>query len=205
MSGVDLLFQLFSLLLGLSIAELLAGLARSWRISTGATKTGVQVRIGWLVPLLGFLLLCDQTHFWVSAYGIRTLLTFNYWTLLIILAIIGGYYILSTFVFPDDPSDWPNFDDYYLATNRIVIGGMFAVNLATLVHLGVQILRGLDPSTLPFAHHWTSLTAVFLYFPGLIALWFVKSPRANTCLLLFMIMLLLIGALGQTLSSAAPA
>jgi hypothetical protein len=199
MTGTDLLFQLFSLLLGLSIAELLSGLGRSWRISAGATKVTTHVRIGWLVPLLGFLLLCDQTHFWVSAYGIRSQLAFNYWTLLVILAIIGGYYVLSTFVFPDDPADWPDFDDYYLATNRIVIGGMFAVNLATLLDLGYQISRGLDPSTLPFAQHWTSLTAVFLYFPGLIALWFVKSPKANAALLLFMIGLLLLGALGPAL------
>ena len=199
MSGVDLLFQLFALLLGLSIAKLLAGLALSWRISTGVTKTGTRVRIGWLVPLLGLLLLCDQTHFWVSAYSQRSHVTFNYWTLLVILAIIGGYYILSTFVFPDDPADWPDFDNYYLATNRIVIGGMFAVNLAALARLGYQVQHGLDPSTLPLAQHWTSLMALFLYFPGLIALWFVKSPKANLALLLFMIVLLLVGALGPTL------
>ena len=197
MNGIDLLFQLFALLLGLSIAELLMGLARSWRISAGVTKTRAHVRIGWLVPLLGLLLLCDQTHFWVSAYGIRSHLHFSYWTLLVILAIIGSYYILSTFVFPDDPADWPDFDDYYLATNRIVIGGMFAVNFAALAHLGYQIQHGLDPSKLPFAQHWTSLTAVFLYFPGLVALWFVKSPRANLALLLFMIGLLLFGAYGS--------
>jgi hypothetical protein len=199
MSGVDLLFQLFALLLGLSIAKLLAGLAHSWRISTGATRTGTHVRIGWLVPLLGLLLLCDQTHFWVSAYSLRSHLTFNYWTLLVILAIIGSYYILSTFVFPDDPADWPDFDDYYLATNRTVIGGMFAVNLVMLAHLGYQIGHGLDPSTLPIVQHWASLATVLLYFPGLIALWFVKSPRANLALLLFMIALLLVGALGPTL------
>ena len=198
MSGVDLLFQLFALLLGLAIAELLAGLARSWRITTGATKTETRVRIGWLVPLLGLLLLCDQTHFWVSAYGIRSHLTFNYWNLLVILATVGGYYVLSTFVFPDDPTDWPDFDDYYLAINRIVIGGMFAVNFATLLHLGYLLRHGLYPSTLPFAHHWTSLAAVFIYFPGLVALWFVKSPRANFVLLLFMIALMLGGALGQS-------
>ncbi len=197
MNGIDLLFQLFALLLGLSIAELLIGLARSWRISAGVTKTRAHVRIGWLVPLLGLLLLCDQTHFWVSAYGIRAQLHFSYWTLLVILAIIGGYYILSTFVFPDDPADWPDFDEYYLATNRIVVGGMFAVNFATLAHLGYQIQHGLDPSKLPFAQHWTSLTALFLYFPGLVALWFVKSPRANLMLLLFMIGLLLFGAYGS--------
>lgn len=199
MQGPDLLFQLFALLLGLSIAELLAGLGHSLRISSGATKTREHVRIGWLVPLLGLLLLCDQTHFWVSAYGIRSHLNFNYWTLLVILVIIGGYYILSTFVFPDDPTDWPDFDDYYLATNHIVIGGMFAVNFVTLLNLGWQIEHGLDPSKLPFAQHWMSLTAVFLYFPGLIALWFVKSPRANLLLLLFMIGLLLFGAYGSIL------
>jgi hypothetical protein len=199
MTEVDLLFQLFALLLGLSIAELLAGLAHSWRISSGATKTETHVRIGYLVPLLGLLLLCDQTHFWVSAYGLRTQLSFNYWTLLVILAIVGSYYVLSTFVFPDDPADWPDFDEYYLATNHIVIGGMFAVNLATLVDLGWQIEHGLDPTKLPFARHWMSLMAVFLYFPGLIALWFVKSPRANLALLLFMLGLLLFGAYGSTL------
>ena len=203
MSGIDLLFQLFALLLGLSIAELLAGLARSWRISTGATRTPTQVRIGWLVPLLGLLLLCDQTHFWVSAYAIRTHLTVSYWTLLAILAIVGSYYVLSTFVFPDDPADWPDFDDYYLATNRIVVGGMFAVNLATLANLGYQLAHGLDPSTLPFAQHWTSLAAVFLYFPGLIALWFVKSRAANVALLIFMIALMIVGALGPNLAGAA--
>ena len=201
MTGNDLIFQLFALLLGFAVAELLAGLARAWRISAGATRTTTKVRIGWLVPLLGLLLLCDQTHFWVSAYGMRSQLDFNYWTMLTVLAIIGGYYVLSTFVFPDDPADWPDFDDYYRATNRIVIGGMFVVNFATLLHLGRQISLGLDPASLPFAQHWASLATVFLYFPGLVALWCVKSPRANLLLLLFMIGLLLAGALGSTFAT----
>lgn len=200
MTGNDLIFQLFALLLGFAVAELLAGLARAWRISSGATRTTTHVRIGWLVPLLGLLLLCDQTHFWVSAYGMRTQLAFNYWTMLTVLAIIGGYYVLSTFVFPDDPADWPDFDEYYLKTNRTVIGGIFVVNFATVLHVARQISLGLDPATLPFAQHWMSLATVVLYFPGLVALWFVKSRRANVALLSFMIALLLFGAFGSTLS-----
>jgi lipoprotein signal peptidase len=82
-----------------------------------------------------------------------------------------------------------------------VIGGMFVVNFATLVHLGRQIALGLDPSTLPFAQHWMSLATVLLYFPGLIALWFVKSRAANIALLTFMIALLLGGALGSSMST----
>lgn len=199
MTGIDLIFQLFALLLGLSIAELLSGLGRSWRIRAGATRAGDQIRIGWLVPLLGLLLLCDQTHFWISAYGMREFLSFSYGTMMIILTIIGGYYTISTFVFPDDPAHWPDFDAYYLTTNRLVVGGMFAVNFATLIYLGYLVSAGLDPATLPFAQHWASLAAVFLYFPGLIALWYVKSPRANLFLLLFMIGVLVIGALAPTL------
>ncbi|MCL6684298.1 hypothetical protein [Sphingomonas alba] len=199
MTGIDLLFQLFALLLGLSIAEMLVGLGRSWRIRSGATKAATKIRIGYLVPLLGLLVLCDQTHFWVSAYGMRDHLTFSYWTLLVILAIVGGYFILSTFVFPDEPADWPDFDDYYLATNRTVVGGMFFVNFLTLLHLAYLSMHGLDVTTLPFAQSWPSLAAVFLYFPGLVALWYVKSPRANAALLTFMIALLVIAALGAEL------
>jgi hypothetical protein len=38
-------------------------------------------------------------------------LTFDYATILSMLLIIGGYFVVSTFVFPDEPGDWPDFDD----------------------------------------------------------------------------------------------
>jgi hypothetical protein len=157
------------------------------------------VRIGWLVPMLGLLLLCDQTHFWVSAYGIRSQLAFNYWTMLTILAIIGGYYVLSTFVFPDDPADWPDFDEYYLTTNRIVIGGMFVVNFATLLHLARQLSLGLDPSGLPFCpalvvHYWRCSST----FQASSRCGSSSRRRWNLALLIFMIALLLVGAVGST-------
>jgi hypothetical protein len=44
-TGIDLIFQLFALLPGLSIAELLSGLGRSWRTRTAATRTGARIRI----------------------------------------------------------------------------------------------------------------------------------------------------------------
>ena len=197
MSDIDLLFQLFGLLLGFSIAELLTGLARSWRIRSGATRSpGPRIHIGWLVPLLGLLVLADQTHFWITVYELRHFLSFNYATLLGVLAMIGGYYVITTFVFPDEPSEWPNFDEYYLATNRIVIGGMLAANLCTLIFVLVAAAKGFALANAPISSHWVSLTAAILFFPGLVALWFVKSPRANLMLLLFMNCLLLIGAIG---------
>ena len=179
-----MMMMLFGLLLGLSIAELLTGLARSWRLRIGVTRTVHKaIRIGWLVPLLGLLVLADQTHFWIAAYQLQHFIAFNYATLLGVLLIIGGYYVLSTFVFPDDPSDWPDFDEYYLRTNRTVVGGMFAINLVTLVIAAWLRQTGFRLEETPIFVSWFSLGAAMLFLPGLIALWFVKSRRANLILL----------------------
>ena len=202
MSGSDLVFQLFALLLGLSIAELLAGLAKSWRICVGATRAGeAQIRIGCLAPLLALLVLCDQTHFWVAAYELREHVTFDYATLLGVLAIIGGYYVVSTFVFPDDPLHWPDFDVYYARTNRTVIAGMMAINLATLIYVLVAA-AGLPLGDAPFVRSWISIAAAVLFLPGLVALWFVKSRRANLVLLILMNATLLVGAIGPKMTAA---
>src|SRR4030095_5687876 len=98
----------------------------------GATHTGeARIRIGLLVPLLALLVLVDQSHFWLTAYELKDFFSFDYATLLGILAIVGGYYIISTFVFPDDPAHWPDFDEYYLRTNRTVLAGMIASHCIT--------------------------------------------------------------------------
>ena len=204
MTGVDLLFQLFALLLGFSVAELLAGMARSWRIRVGATRTEhAEIRIGWLVPLLASLVLIDQTHFWLTAYELKNYFVFDYATLLGILVIIGGYYIISTFVFPDDPEHWPDFDEYYLRTNRTVLAGMMAINLITFAYaLDVALGFGLNINSAPVMRSWFSFVPAMLFFPCLVALWFVKSRRANLYLLGGMNALLLIGAIGPKLFDA---
>lgn len=202
MSGTDLILQLFALLLGLSVAELLSGLARSWRIRVGATHAGeAQIRIGWLVPLLALLVLCDQTHFWLTAYGLRAAVTFDYATLLGVLAIIGGYYAVSTFVFPDHPAQWVDFDEYYARTNRTVIAGMMAINLATLVY-ALTAATEAPLENAQFARSWISIGAAVLFLPGLAALWFVKSKRANLVLLILMNATLLVGAIGPKMAGA---
>lgn len=204
MTGVDLLFQLFALLLGFSVAELLAGMARSWRIRVGATRTGeARIRIGWLVPLLASLVLVDQTHFWLTAYELRNFFIFDYATLLGILVIVGGYYVISTFVFPDDPAEWPDFDEYYLRTNRTVLAGMIAINFITFGYaVYVALGFGLEIGASPVMRSWFSFVPALLFFPCLVLLWFVKSRRANLALLTTMNMLLIFGALGPKLFDA---
>ncbi len=197
----ELIFQLFTLVLGLSMAELLIGLARSWRIQAGAVGSETaRIRIGWLIPLLGLLLLLDQTRFWTTAYAFRNLVTFEYATLLAVLAIVGGYFTIATFVFPDEPAQWPNFDDYFFHVNRTVVGGMIVVNLAIFI-CSVFVMRAnaIPWEAAPIAKSLVSQGAALIFLPGLIALWFLKSKRASLVLLIFMNAVLLSVAIGEAL------
>ena len=70
MSDFELMFQLFALLLGLAMAELLGGLARCWHMKAGAVRMGkTPIRLGRLTPLFGLVVLFDLTRFWVTIYA----------------------------------------------------------------------------------------------------------------------------------------
>jgi hypothetical protein len=198
MSDFELMFQLFALLLGLAMAELLSGIARCWRIRAGAITANIQ--LGKLTPLFGLLVLFDLTRFWVTMYAMREHLTFDYASLLAMLVIVGGYFVISTFVFPDEPSEWPDFDDYFLQTNHIVVGGMIAINATMVIYAVTLFAMGAPFDEAPIARNKLSLGAAWLYLPGLVLLWFAKSKRTNLLLLVILNALLLIAAFGPRLS-----
>ncbi|HYI64943.1 MAG TPA: hypothetical protein VEW71_08670 [Allosphingosinicella sp.] len=194
MSGFEMVFALFGLLLGLAIAEVLAGFAQTWKARLRAEVRGAEpVRIGWLVPLLGLVVIMDQTAFWLHAYALREAIPLTFLSLLAVLTVVGGYYLLATFVFPDEPDAWPDFDDYYLRTNRIVIGGILLINFAVigfavaLEAAGTAIVEAETRGPVGDA-------ALLLALPSLIALFFVKSKRANLALLILLNALVLVEA-----------
>jgi hypothetical protein len=193
MSGFEMVFALFGLLLGLAIAEVLAGFALTWKSRLRAEVAGTTpVRIGWLVPLLGFLVVTDQTAFWMHAYALREAIPLTFLSLLAVLAVIGAYYLLATFVFPDEPEAWPDFDDYYLRINRIVIGGMIAIYVALIGFAAALQASGFTVEA--EARGPVGNAAVLLSGAALIALWFVKSKRANLVLLVLLDGLVLVEA-----------
>jgi hypothetical protein len=118
----DFVFSLFGLLLGLSLAELLSGLAR-------ALKARGKVRIGWLTPLLGLFVIMDLTSFWTGAWDLRQSLEPSYRLLLIGVAVAGLYFLAASLVFPDEPERWPDFDAFYFAHRRQVLGAVWLCNL----------------------------------------------------------------------------
>jgi hypothetical protein len=200
MSDFELMFQLFALLLGLAMAELLSGLARCWRIRAGAITAGqAMIRLGKLTPLFGLLVLFDLARFWVTMYALREHLTFDYASLVAMMVIIGGYFVISTFVFPDEPSAWPDFDDYFLRTNHIVVGGMIVINATIVIYAATLFATGTSIEEAPITRNWLSLGAAMLYLPGLVILWLAKSKQTNFLLLVFLNALLFIAAFGPRL------
>lgn len=192
MTGFDFIFALFSLLLGLGMAEVLGGFARVVKLHARA-RAGliVGVRVGWLVPLLALFVLLGQLSFWTITYAVRDQVPFNYLTLVGVTAIVGGYYLLSVLVWPDDPADWPDFDRYYDQHNRLILSGNL---LLTLAAAAVSIGFAPRPTPAQLAHRETSaalLGVVGVYGALLlnVVLIFVRARRLNVALLAALICL----------------
>lgn len=202
MQATSTIYSLFGLVLGLGIAEILRGFAQAWRIVRGVGAVKSEIRIGWLVPLLGTLVIMDQTQFYISAYMMRDAIPFTYFSLLSVLAVVGAYYLCSTFIFPDDPADWPDFDVYYLRVKRIVVGGVIAVNLALGLFTAVLAFSGRHFDTPGQSSLFDALLSL-AFLPLIIALFFARSVRTNFVLLLLLNLTLILGAIAPIVEHPA--
>ena len=126
MSGFESAFSLFGLLLGLSLAEILGGVARS----VEAHRT---LLLGWLTPLLGMLVILDVVSFWSSAWHLRDSIEFSAATLLAATAFAGSYYLAAYLVFPRAVGT-ANLDAHYFEVRRPVLGIVATAALIQFIH-----------------------------------------------------------------------
>ncbi|WHO37841.1 hypothetical protein PMI04_014865 [Sphingobium sp. AP49] len=201
MSGFDLVFAAFGLLLGLAITEVLGGFSRALKLKRAAKP----VRIGWLTPLLGLFVLLDLTSFWLTAFEERDAMGADYLTLVAVLAIVGVYYLAATLIFPDDPEQWPDFDDWYDRHKRMVIGGLLAANVGSIIGqivlgataedtaaadtLAIGAAAAAEPAMSAMAETIMGLALLSLFLL-LGALLVIRSRRWNIVMLLVLVLLL---------------
>ncbi|NIJ64353.1 putative Abi (CAAX) family protease [Sphingomonas leidyi] len=147
MSDFEFIFALFGLLLGLSLAEVLGGLARA--IEAGL-RPGSAIRIGWLTPLLGAFVMLDLLSFWQAAWTVRDVVGVSGKSLMAITLFASAYYLAAHLVFPRAIEGQPDFDAHFFRVRRIVIGVMFGLLLcqlawyASLPALAPHLLRPLS-------------------------------------------------------------
>jgi hypothetical protein len=197
MSGFDLVFAVFGLLLGLAVAEVLGGFSRALTLKRGTRP----VRIGWLTPLLGLFVMLDLTSFWLMAYEARDQLSANYVTLVAVLAIVGIYYLAATLIFPDAPEEWPDFDEWYDKQNRMVIGGMLTANIGSWIgQIALEIVHPAPEAVLNETALAMPMRGGLAILAILIALLKIDHRRANVAMLAVLIVLLPMVSIAEELA-----
>ena len=126
MTAFEFVFPLFGLLVGLSFAEMLSGLAR-------ALKSKRDVRVGWLTPLLGTLILINLTMFWQGAWEVRDVGAPTSVSLLLILAVGGGYFLAASMVFPSPGDGVRDLDTHFMDNRGVALLAIAGCNLLYLV------------------------------------------------------------------------
>ena len=171
MTAFEFVFPLFGLLVGLTYTEMLGGLAR-------ALKSSHHVRIGWLVPLLGVLVLINLTMFWYGAWQMRHLAIPTSSTLLMTLLVGGTYYLAASLVFPNPEDDVPDLDEHFFRTRR---KSLLAIAFCNFLGLGLVA----DNAGWTMQPVWWVVNTIFLVV--LVAAAFVANRRLVAGLLVLMI------------------
>lgn len=207
MTGFDFIFALFSLLLGLAMAEVLAGFARVMKLHARA-RAGLakEVRVGALVPLLALFVLVEQLTFWTQTFALRDHVPFNYVTLVVVTAVVGGYYLLASIVWPEEEESWRDYDVYYDQQNRLILVGNLVLELvgnflrATYAPPPTPAQAALMDSDAATVAGLGLLLAIVLN----VALIFVRGRRLNVALLVLLIALRVGGSIAGVAAGLAP-
>jgi hypothetical protein len=173
MTDFEFVFSLLGLLLGLALANVLAGLSN-------ALQERRKLKVGILTPLLGLLITFDITSYWTVAWSLRGVLQPSFFVLLCGLAVTGTYYFISRMVFPRNTAEWPDFDVYYWGHKRLLLAGVIFCDGATYV---AQVVLNEHP----FVGLIDKVFAVLL-FAGLFGALLAKGKRLNIAFLVFLIL-----------------
>jgi hypothetical protein len=139
MTDFEFFFSFYGLLLGLSVAEIAAGIARTFHERRA-------VKVGLLTPLLAAFVCLDIASFWSAAWLDYREERFGYALLVIGMVTAMIYYVAASLVFPRNSSEWPSLDEHFWQHRRTVI---FGVLLSNLVYLAVSAwfnVRDGDPA-----------------------------------------------------------
>lgn len=179
MSAFEFFFSLYGLVLGLSVVEIIGGVARLTHDAKG-------VRIGLLTPVLIGVLLTDLCGFWVTAYLIYNDKPLNYLVIVLSLFAASLYYLAASIVLPRDLSQEPDLDEVYLRHRRLI---MACIAVAGLVMF--EFIPSLTPAgfaqRLAFwtnlSHCWQPLT----FFACIAAIMLTRNRSVNLGLMVLML------------------
>ena len=189
MTGFEFVFPLFGLLVGLSFAEMLSGLARS-------LKNKCEVHVGWLTPLLGLVILLNLTMIWLGAWDMRNVATPSSTGMLFILVVGGAYFLAASMVFPATGAEVPDLDRHFMDNRTVPLLTIAACNSLYIGRMALAHAGEFGPA-------WWAGNALFVALVVLAAL--VPSRRIILAALAFLVgahlLLLLLGGTSSAIFS----
>ena len=134
MSAIEWLLNLFTLLLGFILVEVLSGLMRTLRARL-PSGPGVKadIHIGWLTPMLGAYVMLNVLLMWGTLWAYSPMIPVGYDTMTLGLILCSFYYFAASMIFPDKPRDWPDVDDWFWLHRRQVLGCILAANIPVML------------------------------------------------------------------------
>ena len=131
MSAFEFSFTFYGLVLGLSVVELVAGIART-------VHGGRRFRIGWLTPLVAIYLVLDVATFWNQSWVMNQHAPYSMTLLVLGLVSAGLFYIAASLVFPRDHEDGCDLTEHFWKHRRMIFGMVLAANV--LNHIAITCL-----------------------------------------------------------------
>lgn len=132
---------LISMILGLAITRLLAGLSR--RIQSPVRTEGMARQIIWaLVVLLG------AVHFWWWEFGLRSISDWHFGTYAFLLSYASLHFLMATLIFPDSLPDHGDSERFFILRRRWffgLFGASFLFDVIDTMIKGQAHLHALGP------------------------------------------------------------
>lgn len=181
MSPFEFVFVLYSLVLGLSLVELLNGLGRTLEFMLAREAGDRAFSIGVLTPLLALFVILDLLSFWIFAWTVQDHVTADRFTVLGVLVFSSAYFLASRLVFPSEPENFTDLDTNYFRVRRVVFAMllvMVAVQWAFLLSVPEMATRLITVTNV-------SMTGVLVALMG--AAIIVTGKRASIAVLVLLI------------------
>lgn len=183
MDSFEFFFTLYSLILGLALAELLNGVS-------GLVRARQLRRVGLQTALLATFILLAISATWLDAWRSLRDVQLNFEGLALPMVIAICYYLAASIVFPKDTDEWASLDDYYADRKVFVVALLLAAETAlTATFVGI-VVGNFQQGDLPAVWQWLWYNA--LIFGSMIALLFVRRRWINLALLVGLLLLFLI-------------
>ncbi|MGM0561960.1 MAG: hypothetical protein ACQETX_12930 [Pseudomonadota bacterium] len=135
---------IFGVVIGLSIAHLLGGLARL--VQHPGSKRVYSVHLGWVA-----FLFTSVIHFWWFEFGLAYVEKWTFQHYLFIITYAALFYFTCAILFPDRMDEYSSYAAYFHSRQKWFYGllaSLFAIDVADTLWKGTDHLQSLGPEYL---------------------------------------------------------